>query len=181
MPVLDPGDAVIDGGNSYYRDDIERPKTWPQAMPLMSDCRDQRRGVGRRSGLLPRHDRRRDPGCRAARPAFSKPHRAGNGNAEPTRRTRSGGAAPSGYLHCAAPTVQPFVNMVHDGVVESGMMSAIAEGLSIIEHANAGQVSQVVDAETTPCATLRPTRTTSTSARSPNFGGGFRSTASWLG
>ena len=74
----------------------------------------------------------------------------GAGSAEPTPgRTKAGGTAPNGYLHCGANGAGHFVKMVHNGV-EYGMMAAIAEGLSIIKHANAGKDSQVVDAETTP-------------------------------
>ena len=74
----------------------------------------------------------------------------GEGIAEPTpSRTRTDGTAPEGYLHCGPSGAGHFVKMVHNGV-EYGMMAAIAEGLSIIKHANAGTVDRTVDAETTP-------------------------------
>src|ERR1700741_308713 len=74
----------------------------------------------------------------------------GAGSAEPTpSRGSRGGTAPDGYLHCGPSGAGHFVKMVHNGV-EYGMMGAIAEGLSIIKHANAGQVRHAVDAETTP-------------------------------
>jgi len=74
----------------------------------------------------------------------------GEGSAEPTpARTRTDGTAQDGYLHCGPNGAGHFVKMIHNGV-EYGMMAAIAEGLSIIEHANAGQAAQVADAETTP-------------------------------
>jgi 6-phosphogluconate dehydrogenase len=74
----------------------------------------------------------------------------GEGSAEPTpSRTKKGGTAPEGYLHCGPNGAGHFVKMVHNGV-EYGMMAAIAEGLSIIKHADAGKRTQDVDAETTP-------------------------------
>ena len=74
----------------------------------------------------------------------------GAGSAEPTpSRTRTDGTAPDGYLHCGPNGAGHFVKMVHNGV-EYGMMAAIAEGLSVIKHANAGRETQVADAETTP-------------------------------
>jgi 6-phosphogluconate dehydrogenase len=74
--------------------------------------------------------------------------------AEPTpSRTRRDGTAPDGYLHCGPNGAGHFVKMVHNGV-EYGMMAAIAEGLSIIKHANAGKASQAIDAETTPLRDL---------------------------
>ena len=74
----------------------------------------------------------------------------GEGQAEPTPgRTRTGGTAPDGYLHCGPNGAGHFVKMVHNGI-EYGMMAAIAEGLSIIKHADAGLKPQEVDAETTP-------------------------------
>ena len=74
----------------------------------------------------------------------------GVGTAEPTPgRTRTDGTAPEGYLHCGPNGAGHFVKMVHNGI-EYGMMASIAEGLSIIKHANAGKVTQVADAETTP-------------------------------
>jgi 6-phosphogluconate dehydrogenase len=74
----------------------------------------------------------------------------GKGLAEPTPgRTRTDGTAVDGYLHCGPSGAGHFVKMVHNGV-EYGMMAAIAEGLSIIKHADAGTVKTTVDAETTP-------------------------------
>jgi len=73
----------------------------------------------------------------------------GLGNVEPTPSRTKGGTAPEGYLYCGPSGAGHFVKMVHNGV-EYGMMSAIAEGLSIIKHANVGKVKQDADAETTP-------------------------------
>ncbi len=74
----------------------------------------------------------------------------GKGTAEPTPGRTQGGTAPEGYLHCGPAGSGHFVKMVHNGI-EYGMMAAIAEGLSIIEHANVGQAKmRAADAETTP-------------------------------
>jgi 6-phosphogluconate dehydrogenase len=75
----------------------------------------------------------------------------GSGTAEPTPgRTRSGGTSPHGYLHCGPAGAGHFVKMVHNGI-EYGMMAAIAEGLSIIKHANVGKTEAAEgDAESTP-------------------------------
>ena len=96
----------------------------------------------------------------------------GVGSAEPTPgRTRTDGTAPDGYLHCGPNGAGHFVKMVHNGI-EYGMMAAIAEGLSIIKHANAGQAATGGRRRDRPrCATRRPTSTTSTSPRWPRSGG----------
>jgi 6-phosphogluconate dehydrogenase len=73
---------------------------------------------------------------------------AGSATRTPSR-TRSDGTAPDGYLHCGPSGAGHFVKMIHNGV-EYGMMAAIAEGLSIIRHADAGQRGRTVDAETAP-------------------------------
>ena len=73
----------------------------------------------------------------------------GKGSAEPTPGLRPGGTAEQGYLHCGPSGAGHFVKMVHNGV-EYGMMAAIAEGLSIIKHADAGLHTEEIDAETAP-------------------------------
>ena len=148
VPLLEPGDAVIDGGNSYYRDDITRAKRLVAQNIHYVDCGTSggvwglERGyclmIGGETEVVSRLD-----------PIF-KTIAPGAGCAEPTPdRTRTDGTAPDGYLHCGPSGAGHFVKMVHNGV-EYGMMAAIAEGLSIIKHANAGKVSRAVDAETTP-------------------------------
>jgi 6-phosphogluconate dehydrogenase len=148
VPLLDAGDAVIDGGNSYYRDDILRAKQLASKGIHYLDCGTSggvwglERGyclmIGGESQVVERLD-----------PIF-KTIAPGKGSAEPTpSRTKQTGTAPDGYLHCGPNGAGHFVKMVHNGI-EYGMMAAIAEGLSIIKHANAGKGTQVVDAETTP-------------------------------
>ena len=145
---LEPGDTVIDGGNSYYRDDITRANNLLGRNIHYVDCGTSggvwglERGyclmIGGETEVVTRLD-----------PIF-KTIAPGEGIAEPTpSRTRTDGTAPEGYLHCGPSGAGHFVKMVHNGV-EYGMMAAIAEGLSIIKHANAGTVDRTVDAETTP-------------------------------
>ena len=148
VPLLAPGDTVIDGGNSYYRDDITRAKQLVAQDIHYVDCGTSGgvwgldRGyclmIGGESEVVTRLD-----------PIF-KTIAPGAGSAEPTlgRDSRAGTAA-DGYLHCGSSGAGHFVKMVHNGV-EYGMMAAIAEGLSIIKHADAGKATQAVDAETTP-------------------------------
>ena len=148
VPLLAPDDAVIDGGNSYYRDDITRAKQLAPNQIHYLDCGTSggvwglERGYCLMIGGDPEVVARLDPIFKTIAPGFS--------SAAPTpSRTRTSGTAPDGYLHCGPNGAGHFVKMVHNGV-EYGMMAAIAEGLSIIKHANVGKGSQIVDAETTP-------------------------------
>jgi 6-phosphogluconate dehydrogenase len=148
VPLLDADDAVIDGGNSYYRDDITRAKELAPKGIHYLDCGTSGgvwgldRGyclmIGGETDVVQRLD-----------PIF-KTIAPGKGSAEPTpSRGQRGGTAPDGYLHCGPNGAGHFGKMVHNGI-EYGMMASIAEGLSVIKHANAGKGNQVADAETTP-------------------------------
>ena len=149
VPLLTPEDTVIDGGNSYYRDDITRAEKLAEQNLHYVDCGTSGgvwgldRGyclmIGGEADVVERLD-----------PIF-KTIAPGIGTAAPTpsRGAETPGTAPEGYLHCGPNGAGHFVKMVHNGV-EYGMMAAIAEGLSIIKHANAGKTDRVVDAETTP-------------------------------
>jgi 6-phosphogluconate dehydrogenase len=147
--LLEPGDAVIDGGNSYYRDDIIRAKQLAPKQIHYLDCGTSGGVFGLERGyclMIGGEDepvRRLDPIFRTIAPGF--------GSAEATPgRTRTTGTAPDGYLHCGPSGAGHFVKMVHNGI-EYGMMAAIAEGLSIIKHANVGTAEvSAGDAETTP-------------------------------
>ena len=146
--LLEPGDAIIDGGNSYYRDDIERARQCRAKGLHYVDCGTSGgvfgldRGYCLMIGGETEAVRRLDPIWLTIAP--------GEGSAAPTPgRTRTGGTAPHGYLHCGPNGAGHFVKMVHNGI-EYGMMAAIAEGLSIIKHADAGKHQGEVDAETTP-------------------------------
>ncbi|MFA3842239.1 phosphogluconate dehydrogenase (NAD(+)-dependent, decarboxylating) [Streptomyces aureus] len=147
-PLLEPGDILIDGGNSYYRDDITRAKRLADKSLHYVDCGTSGGVWGLERGyclMIGGEDEvvaHLDPIFKTIAP--------GEGCAEPTpSRTRTDGTAPLGYLHCGPNGAGHFVKMVHNGV-EYGMMAAIAEGLSIIKRANAGKSRQEVDAETTP-------------------------------
>jgi len=149
--LLDPGDIVIDGGNSYYIDDIARAKQLKPKQIHYLDVGTSGGVYGLKRGfclMIGGEDEpveRLDPIFRTIAP--------GAGSAEPTPgRTRTTGTAPEGYLHCGPNGAGHFVKMVHNGI-EYGMMAAIAEGLSIIKHANAGkQDMAAADAETAPLA-----------------------------
>ncbi|MGN6794669.1 MAG: phosphogluconate dehydrogenase (NAD(+)-dependent, decarboxylating) [Streptosporangiaceae bacterium] len=145
--LLEPGDAIIDGGNSYYRDDIARAKKLAERSIHYVDCGTSggvwglERGYCLMIGGDDEAVRRLDPIFRTIAP--------GLGSAEPTPGLAAGGTAQYGYLHCGPAGAGHFVKMIHNGI-EYGMMAAIGEGLSIIKHANAGKEEQVTDAETTP-------------------------------
>ena len=148
VPLLEPDDAVIDGGNSYYRDDITRAKRLAPNNIHYIDCGTSGGVWGLERGYCLMIGGETEAVSRLN--AIFKTIAPGSGSAEPTpSRTRRDGTAPDGYLHCGPSGAGHFVKMVHNGV-EYGMMAAIAEGLSVIKHANAGTVTRVVDAETTP-------------------------------
>jgi 6-phosphogluconate dehydrogenase len=147
-PRLAPGDIVIDGGNSYYRDDIDRAKRLaPQGLHYV-DCGTSggvwglERGYCLMIGGEPEAVRTLDPIFATLAP--------GLGELAPTPgRAGRGGTAERGYLHCGPNGAGHFVKMVHNGI-EYGLMAAYAEGLNILRHANVGKQTHAVDAETTP-------------------------------
>ncbi|HTV59491.1 MAG TPA: decarboxylating 6-phosphogluconate dehydrogenase [Verrucomicrobiae bacterium] len=147
-PRLQSDDTVIDGGNSYYIDDIRRAKELaPRGIHYVDAGTSGgvwglERGyclmIGGEKGAVQRLD-----------PIF-KSLAPGRGDIPRTPgREKLGGTAEEGYLHCGPSGGGHFVKMVHNGI-EYGLMAAYAEGLNILRHANAGKKSQVVDAETTP-------------------------------
>jgi len=146
-PLLDPGDAVIDGGNSYYRDDIPRSKDLERDGIDFIDCGTSGGVWGLERGycLMIGGD---DEAVRRLDPIF-KTIAPGRGSVEPTPGRGLHGTADQGYLHCGPSGAGHFVKMVHNGI-EYGMMAAIAEGLSIIKRADAGLHQGEIDAETTP-------------------------------
>jgi len=146
--VLDSGDAIVDGGNSYYRDDIRRAaKVGEQGIDYV-DCGTSGGVFGLDRGyclMIGGPDsavQRLDPIFASLAP--------GLGEAERTPG-RSGDPSPSeqGYLHCGPNGAGHFVKMVHNGI-EYGMMAAYAEGLNVLKNANAGKVQREADAETAP-------------------------------
>jgi 6-phosphogluconate dehydrogenase len=147
VPLLDADDVVIDGGNSYYRDDITRAKALKEQGIHYMDVGTSGGvwGLDRGYCLMIGGD---DAAFARLEPVFLT-IAPGEGSAEPTPGLAPGSTASQGYLHCGPNGAGHFVKMVHNGV-EYGMMAAIAEGLSIIEHADIGKRVQEFDAETTP-------------------------------
>jgi 6-phosphogluconate dehydrogenase len=147
--LMEPGDTIIDGGNTYYHDDIARAKALVPKQLHYVDVGTSGGVFGLERGfcLMIGGDteavERLDPIFKTIAP--------GSGTAEPTPgRTRTDGTAPHGYLHCGPAGAGHFVKMVHNGI-EYGMMAAVGEGLSIIKHANVGTTEAAEgDAENTP-------------------------------
>jgi 6-phosphogluconate dehydrogenase len=147
-PLLTAGDIVIDGGNSYYHDDIRRAKKL-QAMGLHYVDVGVSGGVwGRDRGyclMIGGEDAvvgRLDPVFKALAPGVAAAARTPGASGEPT-------TAEQGYLHCGPNGAGHFVKMVHNGI-EYGVMAAYAEGLNVLHHADIGTRTQEADAETTP-------------------------------
>lgn len=145
---LEPGDTVIDGGNSYYVDDIRRAKELASKQIEYVD-------VGTSGGVwgLERGYCMMIGGSDAAvkrlNPVFAT-LAPGTGEIPRTPgREQIGGTAEQGYLHCGPNGSGHFVKMVHNGI-EYGMMAAYAEGLGVLRNANIGKRQHEVDAETTP-------------------------------
>src|SRR5271166_1180873 len=146
--LLEPGDIVIDGGNSYYRDDIARAAELKPRGIHYVDCGTSGGVWGLDRGFCLMIGGEEDVVAHLD-PIF-KTIAPGVGSAPPTpSRTRGDGTVPDGYLRCGPNGAGHFVKMVHNGI-EYGMMAAIAEGLSIIKHADAGMHQAEADAETTP-------------------------------
>jgi len=148
VPHLEAGDILIDGGNSYYIDDIRRAKELaPKGIHYMD--------VGTSGGVwgLERGYCMMiggpDKAVKYLDPIF-KTLAPGKGNIDPTPgRDKIGGTAEDGYLHCGPSGGGHFVKMVHNGI-EYGLMAAYAEGLNILRGANIGKHTHEIDAETTP-------------------------------
>jgi 6-phosphogluconate dehydrogenase len=145
---LDPGDVLIDGGNSHYPDDIRRAKELGPAGIHYLDVGTSggvwglERGfclmIGGEAAVV----QRLDPIFSALAPGIGAAPRTPG-------RTDAGSSAEHGYLHCGANGAGHFVKMVHNGI-EYGIMAAYAEGLNILRHANSGSTARKADAETAP-------------------------------
>jgi 6-phosphogluconate dehydrogenase len=148
VPLLQPDDVVIDGGNSYYHDDIRRAaELKPKGIHYVDAGTSggvwgSDRGyclmIGGEDAIVARCE----PIFAALAPGIEEAART------PGREKR-GGTAEHGYLHCGPNGAGHFVKMVHNGI-EYGMMASYAEGLNILRHANAGKGKASADAETTP-------------------------------
>ncbi len=145
---LEKGDILIDGGNSYYHDDIRRAATLkPRGIHYVDvgtsgGVWGRERGYCLMIGGEPDVVKHLDPIFAALAPG------AGAISRTPGREKVSG-TAEQGYLHCGPAGAGHFVKMVHNGI-EYGLMAAYAEGLNILKHANVGKQTEEVDAETTP-------------------------------
>ncbi len=145
---LAPGDIIIDGGNSYYRDDIARAARLQQRDIHYLDVGTSggvwglERGYCLMIGGEPSIVAQLQPVFAALAPGIGDIPRT-------TGCTGAPSAAEQGYLHCGPAGAGHFVKMVHNGI-EYGLMAAYAEGLNILAHANVGNRAQTEDAETTP-------------------------------
>jgi 6-phosphogluconate dehydrogenase len=146
--TLESGDIVIDGGNSYYRDDLKHSKLLSEKGIHLLDCGTSGGVWGRERGycLMIGGD---DYAFKHVEPLFSTI--APGVDAAPRTPGRTGEVAQpeKGYLHCGPSGAGHFVKMVHNGI-EYGMMASIAEGLNILRNADIGKRVQAGDAETAP-------------------------------
>ena len=147
-PLLAKDDTIIDGGNSYYVDDIRRAKKLQESGIHYVDVGTSggvwglERGYCMMIGGEDEIVKHIDPILKTLAP--------GRGNIDPTPgREKFTSTADQGYLHCGPNGAGHFVKMVHNGI-EYGLMASYAEGLSILKSANIGKGTQEVDAETTP-------------------------------
>ncbi len=148
FPALEKGDAVIDGGNSYYRDDIRRAARLAERGLDYVDTGTSGgvwgldRGYCLMIGGPDEAVGRLDPIFATLAPGVDSAPRTPGRDGDPT-------PAEQGYLHCGPSGAGHFVKMVHNGI-EYGVMAAYAEGLNILRNANAGKAEREVDAETAP-------------------------------
>jgi 6-phosphogluconate dehydrogenase len=145
---MDAGDIIIDGGNSYYRDDILRAQALKTKGIHFIDCGTsggvfgQERGFCLMIGGEAKIVKHLDPIFKSIAPGVEAAPRTPGKKGDP-------GTAEQGYLHCGPNGAGHFVKMVHNGI-EYGLMAAYAEGMNILHNANAGKRSHESDAETTP-------------------------------
>ena len=148
VPLLEKGDIVVDGGNSYYHDDILRAEELHEKglhyvdVGVSGGVWGLERGYCHMIGGEPEVVKRLDPIFRSLAPGVDAAPRTPGATGNP-------GTAEQGYLHCGSNGAGHFVKMVHNGI-EYGLMAAYAEGLNIIKHGNVGLKTQAADAETTP-------------------------------
>ncbi len=148
LPFLEPGDILIDGGNSHYVDDIRRAKELaPKGLHYVDvgtsgGVWGLERGYCMMIGGEPDVVRRLDPIFKRLAPGIGEIARTPG-------REKAKGTAEEGYLHCGPNGAGHFVKMVHNGI-EYGLMAAYAEGFNILKRANVGKAGREVDAETTP-------------------------------
>ncbi len=148
VPHLEPGDTVVDGGNSYYVDDLRRSADLQAKGIHYLDVGTSGGVWGLKRGycLMVGGDEeaveRLEPVLEALAPGFDAAERTPGRGGDPAPEEQ-------GWLHCGGSGAGHFVKMVHNGI-EYGLMAAYAEGLNILRHANVGSEEHDVDAETTP-------------------------------
>jgi 6-phosphogluconate dehydrogenase len=148
LPHLEAGDILIDGGNSYYVDDIRRAKELAAKNLHYVDVGTSggvwglERGYCMMIGGEPQVVGRLDPIFKSLAPGVGDIARTPG-------REKLGGTAEEGYLHCGPNGAGHFVKMVHNGI-EYGVMAAYAEGMGVLREANIGKQQDAIDAETTP-------------------------------
>jgi 6-phosphogluconate dehydrogenase len=148
VPLLESGDILIDGGNSYYVDDIRRARALaPKGIHYVDvgtsgGVWGLERGFCMMIGGEDAVVKHLDPIFRRLAPGIGAIERTPG-------REKAGGTSEQGYLHCGQNGAGHFVKMVHNGI-EYGIMAAYAEGLGILRAANVGKKTHEVDAETTP-------------------------------
>jgi len=147
-PLMQKDDMIIDGGNSYYIDDIRRAKELSAKGVHYVDCGTSggvwglERGYCLMIGGPDETVKRLDPIFKTLAPGRGPIPRTPG-------REKIGGTGEEGYLHCGPSGAGHFVKMIHNGI-EYGIMAAYAEGFNILHHANVGKQERAVDAETTP-------------------------------
>jgi 6-phosphogluconate dehydrogenase len=147
--LMDRDDVVIDGGNSYYRDDLERAERYAERGVHLVDVGVSGGVFGLERGfclMIGGEDEvvgRLEPIFQALAPGVEAAART------PGRDDANASTAEAGYLHCGPVGAGHFVKMVHNGI-EYGLMAAYAEGLNVLKHANVGAADHAADAETTP-------------------------------
>jgi 6-phosphogluconate dehydrogenase len=147
-PLLEPGDIIIDGGNSYYHDDIRRAKALKAKgihyvdVGVSGGVWGLERGYCHMIGGEDDVVRHLDPIFQSLAPGVEAAPRTPGASGTPSQ-------AEHGYLHCGPNGAGHFVKMVHNGI-EYGIMAAYAEGMNVLRHANVGIAKQEIDAETTP-------------------------------
>ena len=152
-PLLSSGDILIDGGNSHYQDDIRRAEELRPAGLHYVDAGTSGGVLGLEQGYClmigaePAVFSTMEPIFATLSPGGRKPEAAGG-------KSAAKAAAEMGYLHCGSNGAGHFVKMVHNGI-EYGVMAAYAEGLNLLQHADAGLNREEADAETAPLANPR--------------------------
>jgi 6-phosphogluconate dehydrogenase len=146
--AMQKDDVIVDGGNSYYIDDIRRSRELKLGGIHYLDVGTSGGVMGLERGYCLMIGGESEP-FRRIEPIF-KTLAPGSGDISRTEgREKSKGTAEEGYLHCGPSGAGHFVKMVHNGI-EYGLMAAYAEGLNILRHANVGNQTMGLDAETTP-------------------------------